>query len=190
MPMKYRTLLFLATLVLLSGCLLKPYQPVPDATYRVEDRYAVVQKDSLLLILRPQSYTGDAQSISSNFFSFYIRVKNLATAPVSIDPDGFSLTAGGKQYDYVPLELVLGSVQTDFSPSLYEDPFNTATAEQRDQDLQRAREQYYELLNSYFSFGKILPGGSKEGFLFYNYRVGNNRSIGFDALGTRVLFER
>lgn len=188
--MKHGIFWLVPALLLLSGCLLKPYVPVPGAAYRVEDRYAVVQKDSLLLILRPQSYTGDAQSISSNFFSFYLRVKNVSAVPVSVDPANFSLTAGGRQFDYIPLELVLGSIQTNFSPNLFEDPFNTATPEERDRDLQRAREQYYELMNSYFSFGKILPGGSKEGFLFYNSRAGNSRSIGFDALGTRVVFER
>lgn len=185
-------LLLIGSLLWLGGCLIKPYSPVPGGQYGIENRFAIVQADSLQVILRPQSYSGDAQDTASSFMPVFLRVKNTSGRPVTVDPASFSLTANGKQYDYVPLELVLGSIKTSYQLTYYDDPLalNSSDIRSREENLERAREQYYELLNSYFSFGRILPGGYKEGYLFYNYRAGDARTLILDVMGTPVTFER
>lgn len=98
-------LLLIGSLLWLGGCLIKPFSPVPGGRYGIENRFAIVQADSLQVILRPQSYSGDAQDTASSFMPVFLRVKNTSGKPVNVDPASFSLTANGKQYDYVPLEL-------------------------------------------------------------------------------------
>ncbi len=183
--------LILLTGLLLAACALRPYQPVPDSGYAIENRYAIVQADSLLIILRPQAYTGNAQSVNNNFFTLYLRVRNLGRAPVRLARESFGIIADGDQYDYFPLELVLGSIQSNYWLTQYEDPFALpGTVQNQTLSQEKAQEQYFELLNNYFSFGDILPGGSKEGYLFYNRRVNNSRQFSVDVRGREVVFRR
>lgn len=173
----------------MGGCLLKPYAPLPSADYMVEERWAIIDSDSLTLYVRPQLYSGDAQAVAANFFTVYLRVKNKSARPLSLSSSGFSIIMQ-QQYDHIPLAIVLGSLQSGTFLNQYEDPFSPPTPETQNQALEKAREQYFELVNSSFSFGDILPGGVKEGFLFYNERIGSADAFELDALGTRVRFLR
>jgi hypothetical protein len=150
-----------------------------------------VKGDSLLIILRAQDYPGNVQTVNGNFFTLYLQIRNQGKATRRLAMESFGILADGRQYDFVPLELVLGSLQSSYLLSQYEDPFtapNPVPSQPYTQD--QYQEQYFELLNNYFSFGDILPGGSKEGFLFYNRRVGNARQFSVDALGRQVIFRR
>jgi len=177
-------------LLSLGGCLLKPYVPQPAAEYAVEEGWAIVDSDSLTLFVRPRIYSGDAQPVASNFFSVYVQVKNKSARPLSLNRSGFSVTVNQQQFDPVPLSIVLDSFQSGYFPSTYEDPFAPQTQEQQNQNLANARKQYFELVNSYFSFGDILPNGSKAGFLFYNDWIESMNSFEFDAFGIPVRFAR
>ena len=176
-------------LLCLGGCLLKPYLPQPAAEYSVEEGWAIIDADSLILFARPQAYSGEVQPVAANFFTLYLRVKNKSPRTLSLPRGGFSISTQ-QQHDPVPLSLVLGSLQSGLFLNEPEDPFAPMTAETQDLALERARERYFELMNGYFSFGDILPGGVKEGYLFYNERIDRTDSFVFDALGTRVLFQR
>lgn len=189
--MKFRFLLTLLALPLLGGCLVKPFTPVPGGDYGIENRYAIVRADSLLIILRPQAYNGNVQTVNNNFFTIWLQVRNLGKSPQRLAKESFAIIVEGRQYDFVPLELVLGSIQSNYWLSLTDDPFAVpGTANSQTLTQEQAQEQYFELLNSYFSFGDILPGGSKEGFLFYNRRVDNAKKFSLDALGRQVLFQK
>ena len=176
--------------LMLSGCLLKPYLPAPDAAYAVEGRYAIVQNDSLAIYLRPPVYSGEAQEIGADFFTLQMRVRNTSSRPIRLEQQGFSILAGQLQYDYIPLQVVLGSVQTLYLLSQYEDPFAPTQPDRQNQTLQNTRTQYLELVDSYFSFGDILPGGIKEGYLFYSDNIEREDRIAVDVLGTSVRFEK
>lgn len=178
------------SVLLFGGCLLKPYLPAPDASYAVEGRYAIVQNDSLAIYLRPQGYSGEAQEIGADFFTLHLRVRNTTSRPIRLGKQGFSILAGQLQYDYIPLQVVLGSVQTLYLVSQYEDPFAPTQPERQNQTMQSARTQYLELVDNYFSFGDILPGGVKEGYLFYSESVDRENRIAVDVLGTSVRFEK
>ncbi len=188
--MKRSTLVCILVFLALGGCLLKPYVPLSSPDYGVEESWAIVDNDSLTLFVRPQIYTGDAQPVASNFFSVYVQVKNKSARPLSLNRSGFSVTVDQQQFDPVPLSIVLGGFQSGYYPSTDEDPFAPQTLEQQNQTLANAREQYFELVNSYFSFGDILPGGTKAGFLFYNDWIGRVDSFEFDAFGIPVRFAR
>lgn len=181
----------LAVVVLgLGGCLLKPFTPVPSPDYLVEERWAVLDTDSLTLFVRPQVYSGEARSVASNFFTLFLQVKNKSAQTISLSRGRFSVTVDQQQYDHIPLPVVLGSLQSGYYLNQYDDPFEPVTPELQDQTLERARTQYLELVNSYFSFGDVLPGGVKQGYLFYNHRIGRAEGFEFDALGASIQFLR
>ncbi len=188
--MKVRLAVFLLSLILVGGCIIKPYLPVPDTAYSVENRYAIVQLDSLQIFVRPQIYSGEAQAVGADFFNLHIRVKNISDKPVTLKDKGFSVIANSRQYDYVPLQVVLGSIQTLYLMSQYGDPFSATQSDTQNQNLQQAREQYLELVDNYFSFGGILPGGIKEGYLFFDDNIERYDSFSIDALGTQVIFQK
>ncbi|MBW6514515.1 MAG: hypothetical protein K0B87_07150 [Candidatus Syntrophosphaera sp.] len=188
--MKIPKLLPLLPLLLLGSCLLKPYVPVPDPAYGVENRFAIVQVGDLTIYVRAQPYSGEAQPVSSNFFTLYLRVRNNSSLPVTLDRNSFSVIAAQQQYDHIPLQLVLGSIGASYRFSQLDDPFATPFSEAQDQYWIKAQEQYFELMHNYFSFGEVLPGGIKEGYLFYNDRIARQSSFFFDALGTQVFFSR
>jgi len=191
--MKYRLVCLLTlSLLILAGCALKPFVPLPGSSYNVEDRYAIVQNDSLMIIVRPQAYYGRSSSISSSFFPVFINVKNKSNKTAVLSRDSFSLIAGDQQYDYIPLQFVLGSIRhiNLESQFQFEDVFEQAFPPEQDRYLAEAREQYLDLVNNYFSFGTILPRGEKQGYLFYDERVGRLSSFDLDVLGTKVSFSR
>lgn len=175
--MKAQMLLLTLTMLVLGGCLVKPWAPTPSGTYSVEDRWAIVDAESLTVFVRPQIYTGNTQGVASNFFTLFVRIKNTSNRTVSLNRSSFGIIANQQQYDPVPLQIVLGSLPGAYLSSYYEDPFSTDQQAALNQSIESAREQYFELLNRYFSFGDILPGGMKEGYLFYNGAIERLESI-------------
>lgn len=188
--MKVSLTLLMLSVLLLGGCIIKPYLPVPDPAYSVENRYAILHSDSLQIFVRPQSYSGEAQAVGADFFNLYIRVKNISDRPVALKDTGFSVIANSRQYDYIPLQVVLGSIQSLYLMSQYQDPFSATQPDTQNQNLILAREQYLELVKNYFSFGDILPGGIKEGYLFFDDNIERYDSFSLDVLGTRVAFRK
>lgn len=183
--------MILATLFL-AGCVVKPFVPQPSPSYSVEGRYAIVHSDSLAIIARPQAYWGRAGSIGSDFFPIFIKVRNISSKQLTLSRQSFSLIAGGRQYDHVPLRFVLGTIRLDVWDSQFrsEDIFDPTFPPQQDEYQAEAREQYLDLVNNYFSFGTILPGGEKQGYLFYDERAGRHKNLELDVLGTKVSFSR
>lgn len=188
---KMRTIRNLLTssllLLLLAGCAIGGYQPVAG-DYQVEDGFAILRSDSLWIAVRPQAYRGSYRDVSSNFFSMYVVVRNLSDNRLRLPEESFSIVAGGRQHDYVPLDFILGSYQQNLLLDQWQDPFNAdpLLAETRDKNL----DAYYELMASYFSFGELQAGASKDGYLFYNRATSRAEEIIFDALGHPVMFTK
>ena len=164
------------------------WQPMPAEGVAQENHYAVISTDSLLIALRPMPYTGNAQSVNSNFFTLYLQVRNLSKTTLRLPRQSFGIVASGRQFDPIPLEYVIGSVQTNYKLTDFEDPFSPDP--QSDSTVQKYREDYFELLNSHFSFGDLLPGGSKEGFLFYSVAAGSQPAFEVDVWGRMIGFGR
>ncbi len=154
----------------------------------MEDGFAIFRSDSLLVAVRPQAYRGSSRDVSSNFFSLYVMVRNISGVTVKLPSSGFSIVASGRQFDYVPLDLILGSYQQNLALEQWQDPFNSdpLLAEIRDKNI----DAYYELMASYFSFGDLQPGASKDGYLFYDRAVGRAQGFVFDALGQPIAFTK
>lgn len=176
-------------LLLVSGCVSRPWLPIPGDKIYTEGNYAVIRSDSLLIAVRPQAYPGNVNSVNTNFFTLYIQTRNLSSKPIRMERNSLSILASGRQYDYVPLDYVLGILRTNFLLTDFQDPFIiSAPTQTSNQD--KLREDYFELMGNYFSFGDLLPGGMKDGYLFYNRDIHQQKSLHLDLFGQSVEFER
>lgn len=185
-------ILLLVSVLAVSSCAIHVWKPVQKQGYGSEKSYAIVTYESLLVAIRPQAYSGSANKVSTSFFPVWIQVRNLGKSAVSLNRNSFGIIAKGTQYDPIPMEYILGSLQTDYLLQDYEDPFSSDpfAIQNRQESGEKYSQAYLELLNSCFSFGDILPGGMKEGYLFYNSKVSSSKVITIDVLGTEVEFVR
>ncbi|MDD2229163.1 MAG: hypothetical protein PHY48_07125 [Candidatus Cloacimonetes bacterium] len=186
---KYLVNILPAAVLLLSGaCSTKYFIPVSGV--QTENRYAIVKTDSLLCILRPQPYDVSSHQLNNRFFSMFIRVKNTAYTKQKIQADSFSILVNDKQYDYIPLEYLLANLRQASLLSTYQDPFAILDNQTLLQDNTKEQEAYYELIANSFSFGDILPGAIKEGYLFYDERIFSTDEFAIDVQGERIGFTK
>lgn len=182
-------ILALGLVMLIAGCASRPWLPVPGEQFYTEGNFAILRSDSLLIAVRPQAYPGNVSSVNANFFTLYIQARNLSAKPIRLERNALSILASGRQYDYVPLDYVLGILRTNYLLSDYQDPF-ALTPSTQPSGQEKLREDYFELMSNYFSFGDLLPGGMKDGYLFYNRDIHQQKAIRLDLFGQSVDFER
>ncbi|HRY83522.1 MAG TPA: hypothetical protein P5533_02695 [Candidatus Cloacimonadota bacterium] len=188
MKITTKVCIFLPFLFLLTACVPRYYLPVPGDGISREDQYAVMRTDSLLVAVRPQAYPGAGNDFANRFFSLKVLVRNSGSLVKQINPNNLSILAKGRQYDYIPLQYVLANLQTSYlleGGNVMEDPF---APQLLPNDQVRQQEYALELTGEYFSFGDILPGGRKEGYLFYDKKIGSSATFSVDILGRRVDF--
>lgn len=188
MKITNRLILILPVLLAITACVPRYYVPIPGEGISREEQYAVLRTDSLLVAVRPQAYPGGGSDFANRFFSLRVVVRNLGTSVKQLGQNNFSILAEGRQFDYIPLQYVLSNLQTSYlleNGYVVDDPFETALLP-NDQD--RQQEYALDLMAEYLSFGDLLPGGRKEGYLFYDDKVGSAESFSIDLMGKRVDF--
>lgn len=181
-----RFLMLLLVLLALSACVPRYYVPVPGNGISKEEQYAVLRTDSLMVAVRSQAYPG-GNDFSNRFFCIRVVVRNLGTGVNKLGTNNFSILAKGRQYDYIPLQYVLSNLQTSYlleNGNMIDDPF----ALQLTNEQERQQEYALELMSEYFAFGDLLPGGSKEGYLFYDKKILSSDAFSIDLMGKRVDF--
>lgn len=175
-----------AVLLLSGACSIRQYVPAPGVAS--ESHYALVKADSLLFAIRPQSYNGANGAVGNRFFPVYLRVKNTGQQKRMIARGSFSIIAQGHQFDAVPVELILANMRQASLLKDYQNPFAVSEDDPIIRDEQRDQDAYYDLISNSFSFGELLPGAIKEGYLFYDNRVDAADSFEMDVLGKSIGF--
>lgn len=176
--------------MLLGACSSNRWQPVSKKSYAVDKNWAVLSNDSLLIAITPSSYRGSASSLDSRYFCMFIRVRNLSKKSLELSNSGFSIIAEGKQYDPVPLEYVLGNLKINYMLQQGDDIFQPNPLSDDPFQNDQYDDAYFEVLSSYFSLSKLLPGASKEGYLFYDKELGRYKHFEIELIETMVGFER
>lgn len=179
--------IILIILLSLAGCAIKRFQPVAG-DHLIQDGFALVRTDSLMIAIRPQAYRTPNGTLNNNAFSLYLRVQNISKRTIPLAANSFSIVLKHKQYDHLPLNWVLFSSQATFTD--WPDPFNPNPSPQLQKSWMQREEDRYALLADTFSFGELLPGAMKEGYLFYADQISRADSIAVDVLGRRVGFIR
>lgn len=179
------TILPAAVLLLLGACSISYF--VPAAGTRSEDRYAIIRTDSLLITIRPQSYPVSYQELNNRFFPVFVRIKNNASLKTRLSSGSFGILMQGKQYDPIPLDLLLLNLRSHSQLNSFQDPF-LFDNDQYLSDANKEQEMFYDVIANAFSYGDILPGGLKEGYLFYDRSITTADSFSIDVLGNKIVF--
>ncbi len=189
-PLTKRTTILTSSIVvfllLLAGCAVKRFQPAAG-NYIIEDRFAIVRTDSLIVAIRPLSYRSPNNSLNADFFSLFLRVQNISAKSIELPPNSMQILINGKQYSYLPLNYLMLS-QPYYQYPFWPDPLSPLS-EQEKSWMQR-EEDRYALFADAFSFGELLAGARKEGYLFYDDDVSFADSLSVNVFGQQVNFVR
>jgi len=146
-----------------------------------------VRTDSLIVAIRPLSYRSPNNSLNADFFSLFLRVQNISAKSIELPPNSMQILINGKQYSYLPLNYLMLS-QPYYQYPFWPDPLSPLS-EQEKSWMQR-EEDRYALFADAFSFGELLAGARKEGYLFYDDDVSFADSLSVNVFGQQVNFVR
>ena len=182
---QYSIMLTAGIFFLLSACSVSQF--VPGEGIIRENNYAVIRSDTLLIIVKPQSYPGSYQEINNRFFPVFASIKNNSTQKIKLQESSFSILCNEKQYDPVPVDYILADLERKMMLQEFSDPFLPPT-EFGITDRTKEQEMYYELVNNAFSWGELLPGAKKDGYLFYNKEIASASCFTINILGFAIPF--
>lgn len=182
-------LLFSAALIL-TACAPKVWLPKALPDYSVEEGWAIVKTDSLTLFAKVKPYSVNSNRLSADFFEVFLRVRNTSGETVPLMRKAFVLRTSQQVLFPLPLQTVAeslnrGTLLEPFAEDFFDE--KPRDWEERERMLQ---EQYLRLADNYFGFGNILPGGSKEGWLFFDLRAGSQNAVILELPGGSVEFTR
>jgi hypothetical protein len=174
-------------LLVLAGCAVQRFQPAPG-DYLIEDQFAIVRTDSLVIAIRPQVYrSSNGSNLASDSFSLYLQVQNISPTNISLSDNTFQILVNERQFSPIPTDFLLMSFR-EVPIWDWQDPLNPIS--ERESGWQQQEEDRYHLLANTFRFGEILNGARQEGFLFYDAQISRADSIVVNVLGQRVGFVR
>ena len=180
----------LLVLMLLSACSVNRWHPVSKEEYGIDKNWAVLTNDSLLIAVSPARFKDSDVDLEGRFFSVYLKVRNLTQRSINLSDYGYAIVSNGRQYDPIPLEHVLGSLR--MNQALYQsvDIFETVIFDMEPGEADKYDDAYFAILNSYFNVSKLLPGGSKEGYLFYDRAISSKKHLMIELGDVMVEFEK
>ena len=159
--------------VLLTSCVTN-YRPLPGKHIKVSDKYAIIKTKSYTAIIDYRYWVKEPQNLSDYFTTFYLTGINNSNKPITIKPsDIYLIDQNGKQYDVVPIEEVyhLLFAGQENMQMIYEQKDET---EYKNMILER-QESRKNIMSYSFSFGKLLVGAKKTGYLFFNHLPSDNK---------------
>lgn len=186
----FALILLSSAALILIACAPKVWLPKVLPDYSVEEDWAIVKTDSLTLFAKVKPYSVNANRLSADFFEVFLRVRNTSGETVPLMRKAFALRTSQQVLFPLPLQTVAESLNRGvFLEPFAEDFFDEKPRdwEERERTLQ---EQYLRLADNYFSFGNILPGGSKEGWLFFDLSAGSQNAVTLELPGGSVEFTR
>jgi hypothetical protein len=182
--------ILLPAVILLLPVACSVSQFVPAAGAESENRYAIIRTDTLMIVIKPQSYPGSYQEINNRFFSLYISIKNKSGQRIKLQQGSFSILCSQKQYDPIPVDYILADLERKMMLKDISNPFADNVFSYNIAERDKEQEMYYELVNTAFPWGELLPGGIKDGYLFYNKDIASANNFVIDVLGHSVTFQK
>ncbi len=175
-------------LVIISSCAIN-YQPVPQPGVLISENYAILKKTDYTLIVEYRYWIKTPQNLSDYFTTFYITVINKSKKVLNISPaDIYLLDENGKQYDVVPIEDIYNLIFTgEENIKLL---FDEKDENEYKNMLYEKQEAKKNIMNYSFSFGKLVKGAKKTGYVFFNKLPADNRKCKIIFKGDAISFIR
>ena len=176
-----------AVFIILTACATNSLIPVASDGIAIEDGYAVLRTDSLLIAIRPQVMTGSQSNYRPKFFSVYFRITNTSKHAIVLNSKHIKAVSDGIQYDTIALQHILNNVHKDMLVSQYDDDFSQETTTDMRGNQQQA---VSDVINGYYSFGDILPGTTKVGYVFFHPNLQRADRLQLYLYGSMIYFAK
>jgi len=144
-----------------------------------------MRTDSLSIAICPQAWQGEPTDLNSNYFCVYVQIRNYSKTARMIDMDAFAILVDGEQYDPIALQTVLLGYQVKPFLEEFNQPF---MADRVNVNPEGQRQTNAVLVQESYSFGSLVAGGTKRGYLFFDRRLGREALITIRALGRDIVF--
>ncbi|MBN1327354.1 MAG: hypothetical protein JW996_05330 [Candidatus Cloacimonetes bacterium] len=180
-----RFIVWISFLALFAGCSLK-YLPQQAPGISVSNDIAILDMKDFLLLVENKSWNREPENLADYFTTFYISISNKTDAPMTVDAGEINLLDQSEnQYDVIPLnyiEQLLLPEELEFS--LISDLQNQPLI------IEQWREAKQNLITHSFSFGMILPGAKKSGYVFFPKLNSQNQKCHFFYRNFEIVFFR
>ncbi len=171
----------------MTGCAVTSYKPVAVPGVAIESGFAVLRTDSLLVAVRPQAWQGEPSSLNSFFFCAFIQVRNHSNRTVVISPQDIVLIANNNQYDIIPSQNIISSYQYNPFLEQFNQPFSADRVKYNPENQQQIM---YSIIQNSFSFGTLIPGATKRGYIFFNREAFQARTLQFILYNREITFAK
>lgn len=173
--------------LLLATCASSAFYPLPDSQVMVDDTFAIIRTDSVMVVVRPESAMLDSPAMSQNYFVMHVQIRNLSHKIIPLRNMQVAVVSEGFQFDPLPLSYLLQLLRLDMMVAKPFDPLDAKPAPVSIEDHQNA---YAALMMNYLVFSDLLPGSAVEGYLYFsNSLKGASRFI-LHMGQWAILFER
>ncbi len=184
-------------MVIISSCTIK-YIPVKSENVIITDDYAVIKTKGWTFAAENKYWIKEPQNLTDYFTTFYIQVKNRQNNDFEIQASDISLLdEDGNQFDVVSLDYIeklLLPKQLEYLVIANIESEKLTDTQQLFEDQRRILEEWREakknLITYSLSFGKIIPGAKKSGFIFFPKLVSDNKSCQLVYRNNTIQFVR
>ncbi len=179
---------FFILLFLLTSCAIN-YRPIPSKNIKISQDYAILKTKNYTLIIQYKYWIKTPQNLSDYFTTFYLTLINKSDKPINVEPnDIYLIDQNGKQYDIVPIEDIYNLMfSKDTNLQLLFDEKNQQEYQNLLQERQDAKRN---IMNYSFSFGKLMVGAKKTGYIFFNKLPSDNKECKVIFKGHTIKFIR
>jgi hypothetical protein len=184
-------------MVIISSCTIK-YIPVKSENVIITDDYAVIKTKAWTFAAENKYWIKEPQNLTDYFTTFYIQVKNRQNKDMEIKSSDISLLdEEGNQFDVVSLDYIeklLLPKQLEYLVIANIESEKLTDTQQLFEDQRRILEEWREakknLITYSLSFGKIISGAKKSGFIFFPKLASGNKSCQLVYRNNKIQFRR
>ena len=173
--------------LVLAACASSAFFPLPTGQVSVEETFAIIRTDSVMIVVRPESALLDSRTISQNYFSMYVQIKNLSQNTLPFKNMPVAVVAQGMQFDPLSLDYLLQLLRLEMTMTQTGDPFNVQPTAVSLEDRQDA---YVSLMSNYLVLTDIIPGSSIEGYLYFSNSLKGAADFTLHMGKWTVMYER
>jgi len=173
--------------LLLAACASSAFFPIPNTQVSVEETFAIIRTDSVMIVVRPESAMHDFRTISENYFTMHVQIRNLSQKTLPLRDLPVAVVAQGKQFDPLPLNFLLQLLRLEMIVPKTDDPFTIRPGTVSLEDHQDA---YVSLISDYLVLTDLMPGSSIEGYLFFSNSVKGASEFTLHMGQWKISYER
>ncbi|MBM4402935.1 MAG: hypothetical protein FJ042_00865 [Candidatus Cloacimonetes bacterium] len=173
--------------LLLTACASSAFFPMPTSVVKVDDTFAIIRTDSLLVVVRPEKAMLDSQILSRNYFAIFVQIKNLSPKTISLKNTSVAVVADGFQFDPLPLDYLLKLLRLEQMTTQTDDPFNHKSSMV---SIEEQQDAYVTLMRSYLVISDLMPNSTMGGYIFFANSIKGASEFILHLGQWNILYER